>query len=268
MLVRAEFQGFNSLVINLSLGLFEEGRLGVFTGQVKDLTGSDCMCFLYFHPSIAEPERILQSEGCGRDCSRRLMRTLREAQKMPADPIEGYWVFDGKEIPGIVAGAWRNFFLGVDRCFRGHGRSGYYLFGAFQVGQGCGLLALKRGLERNPEFLGEVRETVAELCPHLSNYVRLRYLTALWHREGGVGSFFRAKGLSRREIEIAVLAMKGLSLPETGQRLKISEETIRDHLKNIYKKLGVHSKTELVTCFIRLWEKAMQGALGRKPELE
>jgi DNA-binding CsgD family transcriptional regulator len=52
--------------------------------------------------------------------------------------------------------------------------------------------------------------------------------------------------LSRREREVALLAVEGLSARVIGERLYISERTVETHLANVYAKLGVRSKLELV----------------------
>jgi ATP/maltotriose-dependent transcriptional regulator MalT len=52
--------------------------------------------------------------------------------------------------------------------------------------------------------------------------------------------------LSRREREVARLAVEGLSARQIGERLFIGERTVETHLTRVYAKLGVESKLELV----------------------
>jgi DNA-binding NarL/FixJ family response regulator len=52
--------------------------------------------------------------------------------------------------------------------------------------------------------------------------------------------------LSRREWQVARLAAQGLTARDIGEQLFISERTVETHLANVYAKLGVHSKTELI----------------------
>jgi DNA-binding NarL/FixJ family response regulator len=55
-----------------------------------------------------------------------------------------------------------------------------------------------------------------------------------------------AYNLSQREIELLQLLVKGFSYKMIAGNLFISIETVRTHIKNIYKKLHVNSGTEAV----------------------
>ena len=50
--------------------------------------------------------------------------------------------------------------------------------------------------------------------------------------------------LSEREAAVLAAVAKGLSNREIGRQLWISEQTVKFHLRNIYAKLGVSSRTE------------------------
>lgn len=52
--------------------------------------------------------------------------------------------------------------------------------------------------------------------------------------------------LSQREREVTELLLHGNTVPAIARKLFISENTVRGHTKNIYRKLGVHSKQELI----------------------
>ncbi len=54
------------------------------------------------------------------------------------------------------------------------------------------------------------------------------------------------EALSAREREILELVAKGLSSAEIGTVLSVSPHTVATHVKNIYRKLSVHSRTEAV----------------------
>jgi len=57
--------------------------------------------------------------------------------------------------------------------------------------------------------------------------------------------------LSKREEEILNLLAKGFRYKEIADALSIGYETVRSHLKNIYDKLHVHSRTEAVVKYLR-----------------
>jgi len=54
--------------------------------------------------------------------------------------------------------------------------------------------------------------------------------------------------LTPREIEIVRLVAQGLRNKELANRLSITEGTVKIHLHNIYDKLGVDGRLELVLC--------------------
>lgn len=55
-----------------------------------------------------------------------------------------------------------------------------------------------------------------------------------------------ADPLSAREREVTDLLLRGNTVAAIARKLFISENTVRSHAKNIYRKLGVHSRQELV----------------------
>jgi LuxR family maltose regulon positive regulatory protein len=52
--------------------------------------------------------------------------------------------------------------------------------------------------------------------------------------------------LSAREIDVLKLLAQGCADKNIAERLVIARETVHKHLKNIYGKLGVHSRTEAI----------------------
>ena len=54
------------------------------------------------------------------------------------------------------------------------------------------------------------------------------------------------KGLSNREAEVAELVSKGLSNKEVANQLFVTEKTVKFHLTNIYKKMNVKSRAQLI----------------------
>jgi len=54
-----------------------------------------------------------------------------------------------------------------------------------------------------------------------------------------------AHGLTRREGQVAQLALQGRATKQMARELRISEHTVEDHLKAIFTKVGVSSRGEL-----------------------
>ncbi len=60
----------------------------------------------------------------------------------------------------------------------------------------------------------------------------------------GVSAPAVAAGLSERELSILEAVARGLSNREIGKEAWITEQTVKFHLTNIYRKLGVKNRTE------------------------
>jgi DNA-binding CsgD family transcriptional regulator len=61
---------------------------------------------------------------------------------------------------------------------------------------------------------------------------------------------FSGYGLTAREMEIASRISAGRSNKEVGQEFSICERTVKHHLTNIFRKVGVSSRLELAV-FVR-----------------
>lgn len=79
-----------------------------------------------------------------------------------------------------------------------------------------------------------------------------------WPEDHGAPDLVRAvsrisgvRALSRREVEVALCCSQGLTNAEIGSRLEVSEQTIKFHLRNIFAKVGVKRRAELVSRLLR-----------------
>ena len=54
--------------------------------------------------------------------------------------------------------------------------------------------------------------------------------------------------LTRRERDVLDLLAMGRSVPYISEALFVSKNTVESHVKAIYRKVGVHSRQELITC--------------------
>jgi DNA-binding NarL/FixJ family response regulator len=71
-----------------------------------------------------------------------------------------------------------------------------------------------------------------------------RALDTLLRREAGLRDLRQA--LTNRELEIVRMIVLGLHNSEIGQRLSVSEGTVKSHLHHIYEKLGVNGRVGLL----------------------
>jgi len=95
-----------------------------------------------------------------------------------------------------------------------------------------------------------VRQAVAmfEECGAAWRRDRARtFLRSFGHRgRRAIASTTPANALSRRELQVVRLAVQGLTAAQIAQQLAIGERTVETHLANVYAKLRVKSRLELV----------------------
>jgi DNA-binding NarL/FixJ family response regulator len=58
-------------------------------------------------------------------------------------------------------------------------------------------------------------------------------------------------GMTNREIEILKLLASGVPNKQIAYRLKISEKTVRNHVSNMYEKLGIYDRSQAVLYAVR-----------------
>jgi len=99
---------------------------------------------------------------------------------------------------------------------------------------------LKGALEHDiAEDIRHLRSGGSPLSPVIARQVLKRLVPAK-------PALFGRSILTQRENEILNAIARGFTYAETGDLLHLSVQTVHTHLKNIYKKLAVHSKTEAV----------------------
>jgi len=55
------------------------------------------------------------------------------------------------------------------------------------------------------------------------------------------------RNLSRREVQVALCCVEGLTNAEIGARLQVTEQTVKFHLRHIFVKFGVKRRAELIS---------------------
>jgi DNA-binding NarL/FixJ family response regulator len=83
--------------------------------------------------------------------------------------------------------------------------------------------------------------------PNLATSVAMRAAYA-WDGHGWPGSWL---GLSRRQSDVLRLLTDGLSNQRIAEQLVVGEETVKTHLRHIYRKLGVKDRTQAVALALR-----------------
>ncbi|MCB0580396.1 MAG: response regulator transcription factor [Phaeodactylibacter sp.] len=91
-----------------------------------------------------------------------------------------------------------------------------------------------------PSFLLNAIREVKEGGAPMSPSVAKRVVTSFSQLDNPLPS------LSKREFDVMALLCKGYSYRKIGERLFVSPNTVRFHLKNIYRKLKVNSRHEAV----------------------
>lgn len=101
------------------------------------------------------------------------------------------------------------------------------------------------------ELVGAVRAVASGsslLSPAMASRLLDEFAVLVRRSEGpaeGTGS------LSRRELEVLTLVAQGLNNRAIAESLFISENTVKNHIRNIHEKLQVHSRMEAVVRAVR-----------------
>lgn len=97
------------------------------------------------------------------------------------------------------------------------------------------------------EILSGIREVIAGGSPMSPQIARK--VVQSYRKQSDVRT--SAAELTRREEEILNLLCKGLLYKEIADQLFISPDTVHNHIRHIYEKLQVHSRTEAVVKYLQ-----------------
>ncbi|GHC50402.1 response regulator transcription factor [Roseibacillus persicicus] len=128
------------------------------------------------------------------------------------------------------------------------------IFDALKAGA-CGYLIKRSHPAEVREAISDVRTGGAPMSPEIA-----RRVVEAFHLPPDTDPTETPVELSNRETDVVQLVAEGLANKEIGDRLNISIETVRGHLKNIYEKLHVRSRTEAAVKYLdsvrkKPWEK-------------
>nr|WP_238332975.1 helix-turn-helix transcriptional regulator [Brevibacillus laterosporus] len=70
------------------------------------------------------------------------------------------------------------------------------------------------------------------------------------HKEQELKKKFKDLQLTKKECEIAYCLLENISIKDISKHHFISVETVRTHVKNIYNKVGVNNRVDLIRTFV------------------
>ncbi|CAN5116122.1 response regulator transcription factor [soil metagenome] len=117
------------------------------------------------------------------------------------------------------------------------------IFGAIKAGANGYLLK-----KDSPQKILDSIEVVAKGESPMNGMIASKVLDYFQQTHQSNSTLYQSN-LTEREKEILLLLMKGLSYKEIASHIFISVETLNTHIKNIYRKLKVHSRSELASKF-------------------
>jgi DNA-binding CsgD family transcriptional regulator len=116
------------------------------------------------------------------------------------------------------------------------------------------------------EGIGTTRTTIHEDGPTIENFSAFRALSSTTglssrkkpsHQVEAVIDHYVLNlmateySLTRRELEVVVLLLKGMTNDEIQERLCISEGTLKTHIRHVFQKLDISNRKELLISFTR-----------------
>ncbi len=116
------------------------------------------------------------------------------------------------------------------------------IFQALQAGA-CGYLLKRSSPQELLKAIAEVRSGGAPMTSEIA-----RMVVEAFQRK--TASHASAESLTHREYEILALLSEGLSNKEIADRVNISYDTVRAHLRHIYEKLHVRGRTAAVKKYL------------------
>jgi DNA-binding NarL/FixJ family response regulator len=118
-----------------------------------------------------------------------------------------------------------------------------HLFPALQAGA-FGYLLKEQPQDLLVAQLHRIAQGEPPLSPSIARRVIAYFTQAQTRRSQHVQALEDQIALSERENDVLLRVSKGFTLPEIAKQLSISRHTVADHVKQIYRKLGVSSRAE------------------------
>ena len=94
--------------------------------------------------------------------------------------------------------------------------------------------------------LYEIKLTLIDVGEDSRSCIYLLHPSRITHKFGKVFNQLDRTRLTHREMEITVLICQGRSAREIAEEIHLSYHTVRNHIKSIYSKLGISTRSELL----------------------
>jgi len=121
-----------------------------------------------------------------------------------------------------------------------------HLFPALQAGADGYLLK-----DESKEDIAKMLAGILDGKPPISSSVAQQMLHH-FHQQTSTDEAKQEAGLSAREQEVLTYLAKGMSTKDCADLMDISYHTASDHIRNVYRKLGVNSRAEATLEAVRL----------------
>jgi DNA-binding NarL/FixJ family response regulator len=116
----------------------------------------------------------------------------------------------------------------------------HLIFDALRAGA-CGYLLKRTPPAEIAEALRVARDGGSPMSPHIA-----RQVVSFFHRSPSPKP---ERALTVREQEVLDLLIVGKSYKDIAQHLGVSVDTVRSHVRKVYDKLHIHSRTEVILKF-------------------
>lgn len=110
----------------------------------------------------------------------------------------------------------------------------------------CGYLVKKTPPSRLLEAIKDIYEGGSPMSSHIA-----RQIISVFHQKKNFNGHKPIYELTQREKEVLTLLSEGNNYQEIADKIFISVDTVRHHIRNIYRKLHAHSQSEAVAKAIR-----------------
>jgi DNA-binding NarL/FixJ family response regulator len=172
------------------------------------------------------------------------LQDLKTAQKYAATYAQDFWLID----LGLPDGSGIELIRDVKKIYQYANVLVLSVFGDVDnivnsIEAGANGYLLKDAVERDLiDALDAIDSGGTPLSPMIASRLLERMLPVKINDVSGVNGFL----LTSREAELLNLLSRGYTSFEAGERMQIAVSTVRTHIKNIYSKLAVKSRTEAI----------------------